>query len=77
MAQDNPRVAPPPPLHEGHNHAPHDGWVWVEGHQRWNGHHYAWVHGYWVNPPHRGAVWVPHHWEHRNGAWILIEGHWR
>jgi hypothetical protein len=76
MAQDASHVAPPVPLVEQHDHAPHDGWIWVEGHHRWDGHRYVWVHGFWVHPPHPGAVWVRHHWEQRNGDWVLVPGHW-
>ena len=77
MAQDVPRVPPPVPMPEEHEHAPHPGWVWVEGHHRWNGHRYVWVHGYWAPLPHPGAVWVHHHWELRNGVWVLVPGHWQ
>jgi len=77
MAQVIVRIAPPPPIHEVHDHPPHDGWVWHEGHHRWDGQRYVWVKGFWVRPPHPGAVWVAHHWEQRNGGWVLIEGHWQ
>jgi len=77
MAQDVPRVPPPVPIPEAHEHAPHPGWIWIEGHHRWNGHRYIWVHGYWAPPPHPGAAWVPHHWEQRDGAWVLVPGHWQ
>jgi hypothetical protein len=77
MAQVVVRIAPPPPIAEHHDHPPHDGWVWVEGHHRWDGHQYFWVHGHWAQPPHPGAVWVAHHWERRGDGWVLIEGHWQ
>jgi hypothetical protein len=70
------RIAPPPPIPEHHDHAPHDGWIWVEGHHRWDGQHYVWVHGFWAHPPHPGAIWVHHHWERRGDGWVLVEGHW-
>ena len=77
MAQVVVRIAPPAPMVEHHEHAPHPGWVWVDGYHRWDGHHYVWVHGYWAHPPRPGAVWVAHHWERRGDGWVLIEGHWR
>ena len=77
MAQAVVRIAPPVPMREHPGPAPRPGWVWIEGHHQWDGHHYVWVHGYWVRPPHEGAVWVAHHWVQRNGGWVLIEGHWR
>ena len=77
MAQVVVRVAPPAPIVEVHDHPPHEGWVWIDGYHRWDGHRYVWVHGHWVRPPHPGAVWVAHRWEHRGDGWVLVEGHWR
>ena len=71
------RVAPPAPIVEHYGPPPHEGWVWVDGYHRWNGHRYVWVHGHWVRPPHPGAVWVAHRWEQRGDGWVLIDGHWR
>ena len=77
MAQIVVRVAPPTPIVEIHDHPPHEGWVWVDGYHRWDGHRYVWVHGHWVRPPHPGGVWVAHHWEQRGDGWVLVEGHWQ
>jgi hypothetical protein len=77
IAQVVVRIAPPPPIVEHHEHAPHPGWVWVDGYHRWDGHHYVWSRGHWDHPPREGAVWVPHHWVHRGDGWVLVEGHWR
>lgn len=71
------RIGPPAPVVEHYGPPPHPGWVWCSGYQRWDGHRYVWVHGYWAHPPRPGAVWVPHHWAHRHGGWVLVEGHWR
>lgn len=76
MAQVIVRIAPPPPIVEHHDNPPHVGWMWVEGHHRWDGQHYVWVHGFWAHPPHPGAIWVHHHWERRGDGWVLVEGHW-
>jgi hypothetical protein len=77
MAQIIVRVAPPAPIIEVHDHPPHEGWVWVDGYHRWDGHRYVWVHGHWARPPHRGGVWVAHHWDQRGNGWVLVEGHWQ
>jgi len=77
MAQIIVRIAPPAPIVEVHDHPPHEGWVWIDGYHRWDGHRYVWVHGYSRRPPHRGGVWVAHHWEHRGNGWVLVEGHWQ
>ena len=39
------RPAPPPPIVE--EYAPRQGYVWVRGHYRWNGHRYIWVRGHY------------------------------
>jgi len=44
------RVAPPAPIVEHYGPPPHEGWVWIDGYHRWNGHRYVWVHGHWVRP---------------------------
>jgi hypothetical protein len=77
MAQIVVRIAPPAPIVEVHDHPPHEGWVWIDGYHRWDGHRYIWVHGRWARPPHEHAVWVAHHWERRGDGWVLIEGHWQ
>lgn len=77
LAQVVVRVEPPAPIVEEHSRPPHHGWVWIDGYHRWDGHHYKWVKGHWVNPPHPGAVWVAHRWERRGDGWVMIEGHWR
>jgi WXXGXW repeat (2 copies) len=69
-------ATPPPPVIENHDHPLHPGWVWHAGYHRWEGNHYVWVKGFWVDPPRPGAVWVPHRWEHQGDHWVLIEGHW-
>jgi len=71
------RVAPPAPIVEVHDRPPHEGWVWVDGYHRWDGHRYVWVKGKWARPPHPGAVWVAHRYEQRNGGYVLIQGHWQ
>jgi hypothetical protein len=65
----HPREVPPPP--------PHEGWVWHEGYHRWDGAHYVWVPGEYVEPPHPHARWIPGHWDHRGGGYVWVEGHWR
>jgi len=70
-------IAPPPVIVERHPPQPHRGWVWIDGHHRWDGAHYIWVHGYWTAPPRPNAVWVPGHWQRDPGGWYWIEGHWR
>jgi hypothetical protein len=71
------QIDPPHVIVEHHGPRPHRGWIWVDGHHQWDGHHYVWVHGYWIAPPHEHAVWVPGEWRHEPGGWFWVDGHWR
>ena len=72
------RIGPPPPRPvEVVPVAPHEGYVWVPGYHRWDGHGYVWVHGEYRRPPHRGAVWVPGEWREERGGHVWHEGRWR
>jgi hypothetical protein len=37
------QVGPPAPLVEHPGPRPHEGWVWVAGYHRWDGHGYVWI----------------------------------
>lgn len=78
-AQIHIRIGPPPPEREVIPPPPreHRDWVWHAGYHRYEGNHYVWVPGSYVEPPHRGARWVPGHWAHRGGEYVFVEGHWR
>lgn len=71
------RIAPPAAIVETPGPAPHEGWVYQRGYHRWDGEHYVWVPGTWVEPPHEHARWVEGHWAHRDGGYVWVEGHWR
>lgn len=69
---------PPPPPNRGVvGRAPHPGFVWTPGYQRWNGRRYVWDPGRWVQPPRRGAVWVQPRWIQRGNQWVFHPGRWR
>ena len=70
-------IAPPPVVVEHPGPILHPGWVWIGGYYRWDGAHYFWVPGRWVQPPRLHAIWVPGHWIHGAHGWYWIEGHWR
>jgi len=71
------RVAPPRAVVERPGRAPHRGWVWTPGYQRWDGRAYVWSPGSWVAPPRPHARWVAAHWVRRGGEWVFVAGHWR
>jgi len=68
---------PPPPNQEMVGRAPHPGFVWTQGYQRWDGRRYMWVPGRWVRPPRAGAVWVQPRWIQRGNEWVFRPGRWR
>jgi hypothetical protein len=73
------RIGPPPPPHEVIPPPPpeHRDWAWHAGYHRWDGAHYVWVPGAYVEPPHPHARWVPGHWRNGPGGYVWVEGHWR
>jgi len=74
------RIGPPPPRPVEVVPAPpheHPGWAWHDGYHRWDGNHYVWVSGRYVEPPYAHARWVPGHWDNRHGGYVWVEGHWR
>ena len=77
FAQVSIRVGPPPPVYERRGQPPERGYVWIDGHHRYEGDHYTWEPGRWERPPHPGGHWVAHRWVHRHGEWVMVEGHWR
>lgn len=71
------RIGPPPVVVEHPGPPPHRGWVWIQGHHRWDGHRYVWVPGHYAHPPHPGAVWVPDRYDHRGNGYVYVHGYWR
>ena len=73
------RIGPPPPIRERIPPPPpeHRDWAWHNGYHRWDGAHYVWVPGAYVEPPHPHARWVPGHWRNGPGGYVFVEGHWR
>jgi len=71
------RIGPPQHAPEVIVASPHEGWVYQPGYQRYDGDHYVWVGGTWVEPPHSNAHWVAGHWSSHDGVWVWTEGHWR
>lgn len=53
------------------------GYVWVEGHWKWNRriHNYVWINGYLAKSK-RGKVWVGGNWKAKKGGWVYTRGKW-
>ncbi|MHA3735762.1 YXWGXW repeat-containing protein [Pseudomonas sp. Eth.TT006] len=65
----------PPPMRVEVMPGPRPGYVWDQGHWRWEGRGYVWLPGHW-QPVRYGAHWKPGHWQARGPNWYWIEGHW-
>ncbi|MBR8058273.1 YXWGXW repeat-containing protein [Burkholderia dolosa] len=74
---DRPRFAPPAPRHDRRPPPPRPhGYIWTDGHWRWQHGRYIWIPGRWVarRPGHR---WVPGYWRWQGPVWIYVDGVWR
>lgn len=47
------RIGPPAPVVERPGPPPREGFVWVGGYHRWDGHGYVWTPGRWQGRPVR------------------------
>jgi len=65
----------PPPMRMEVMPSPRPGYVWDQGHWRWEGRGYVWMPGHW-QPVRYGAHWRPGHWQARGPNWYWVEGHW-
>lgn len=74
---ENP-ISEPPLVREVIVAPPGRGYVWIPGCWVYNGHDYAWRHGYWTRPPHpRHSHYVPPHWERSGYGHVYVRGYWR
>ncbi len=71
------RTPPPPALRESVVVAPGPNYVWIPGHQAWNGRAYSWAPGRYEVRPARRHNWVPGHWAQTRRGWFWVDGHWR
>ena len=65
---------PPPPRRTVVTVRP--GFIWIEGHHRWDGNRYVWQDGYYERE-RANQVWYPGRWERRGRGHVWIEGSWR
>ena len=67
------QVAPPAPVVETIPASPGTGYVWVNGHYRWDGNRYVWVGGRYSR--HAGR-YCDGHWRNTAHGYVWVEGHW-
>lgn len=72
-------VRQPPPLRrEVIVVSPGPSYIWVPGHNAWQGGDYVWISGSWQRPPEpRFRRWQAGHWAQVRGGWYWVEGRWR
>jgi hypothetical protein len=67
--------APPPPPPRAVVVARAD-YIWIEGHQRWDGNSYVWQEGRYERE-RAGYVYAPGRWQRQSRGHVWIEGSWR
>ena len=67
---------PPPPPRPQATVAVRANFLWISGHQRWDGHRYVWQEGRYERE-RPGYAYVPGRWETRGRGHVWIEGEWR
>jgi len=75
LADDPPRMGPPPLRSEARTLQPGPEHVWIPGYWKWGGINYEWVDGRWVKGK-KGKVWVPGTWEQAGSHWAWRSGKW-
>ncbi|MGC2203074.1 MAG: hypothetical protein WA633_23410, partial [Stellaceae bacterium] len=50
--------------------------LWCAGHWRWDGAHYLWISGKYIERPSPTANWRPGYWERQPDGWRWVEGQW-
>ena len=71
------RIGPPPVVVERQVISPGPGYVWVPGHQVWDGYRYVWVRGSWMVAPRYHRAWVSGRWRHEHRGYYWTDGRWR
>jgi hypothetical protein len=50
--------------------------IWQPGHYDWDGSHYAWVPGEWIERAGHGTLWQDGFWRSGHGEASWVPGHW-
>jgi hypothetical protein len=77
QARDVVIVEPPPRDLDEVVPAQRAGYVWINGHYRYDGKRYVWKPGYYERVPRGYARWEPGRWDRRGDGYVWIEGRWR
>ena len=67
-----------PPTHRMEmRRPPRSGFVWRDGHYRWNGRRYVWVDGRYMRQPFPNARWSAGRWDRGPRGFFWVPGRWR
>ena len=66
---------PPPPPYARPMPPPRRGYIWADGHYRWNGRRYVWQEGTWVRA-RRGRHYAQPRWDQDGDRWRYRPGGW-
>ncbi len=66
---------PPPAVDVGYYGYARPGYVWVNGHQSWNGNAWVWTPGYYQGQ-RQDSYWVQGTWETRDNQYAYVDGYW-
>jgi hypothetical protein len=70
--------APPPDRPETPPARPGPQYLWVSGHQSWDGNDFQWHAGQWAVPPTGYHTWTVGRWEQSgSNNWVYVEGQWQ
>ena len=68
-------LSTPPPMPVDVYYQSRPGYVWIHGHQSWNGSAYVWNQGYY-EPQRQGQVYVDGYWNQTQGGYTYVDGYW-
>ena len=68
-------LSTPPPMPVDVYYQSRPGYVWIHGHQSWNGSAYVWNQGYY-EPQRPGQVYVDGYWTAPRPGYVYTEGYW-
>ena len=77
FAEDIYVTTAPPEVRAEHPPEARPGYVWAQGYQRWEGDHYEWTPGHWVEA-RTHSHWEADSWQRAEGEdrWHFKPGHW-
>lgn len=54
-----------------------NNYIWRSGHWHYDGEHFVWRKGEFIQRPQPWSVWSPDRWERREYGWAFVPGYWQ